>query len=160
MASPEPLEIVEEPVIRELLAAGVIVIACGGGGVPVVADDAGSLAGVDAVIDKDLASSLLATAVDASTLAILTEVDRVYLNFGRADQKALEEVDVVTLKRLAAQGHFPDGSMGPKVQAAIGFIERGGARAIITSPDLLDEALHGRAGTHVTPSLELQATAS
>lgn len=160
IASPPPLEIVEEPVIRRLLSDGVIVIACGGGGIPVCADEAGALTGVDAVIDKDLASSLLATAVGATTLAILTEVDRVYLDFGGPEQRAVDAIDVAALKLLAAQGHFPPGSMGPKIDAVIGFIDRGGSRAIITTPELLDEALAGNAGTHVTPTLELEATAS
>jgi carbamate kinase len=152
--SPAPLEIVEEPVIRALLDSGVIVIACGGGGVPVRADEAGALTGVEAVIDKDLASSLLATQVRASALAILTDVDRVYLDYGTPDERALDEVDAATLKRLHEQGHFPSGSMGPKVEAVVGFVERGGKRAIITSPERLADALEGRAGTHVTAHAE------
>jgi carbamate kinase len=152
--SPAPLEIVEEPVIRALLDSGVIVIACGGGGVPVRADEAGALTGVEAVIDKDLASSLLATQVRASALAILTDVDRVYLDYGAPDERALDEVDAATLKRLHEQGHFPSGSMGPKVEAVVGFVERGGKRAIITSPERLADALEGRAGTHVTAHAE------
>lgn len=160
VASPEPLEIVEEAVVRELLAAGVIVIACGGGGIPVRADDAGSLTGTEAVIDKDLVSSLLATAIGASTLAILTEVDRVYLNFGAPDQQALDNVDVGALKRFSDEGHFPSGSMGPKVAAVIGFIERGGARAVITCPEMLADALEGNAGTQVVPALDIEAAAS
>jgi carbamate kinase len=160
VASPRPVEIVEEPVIRRLLSDGTMVVACGGGGIPVRADEAGSLTGADAVVDKDLASSLLATAVAASTLAILTEVDRVYLDYGRPTQRPLDAVDVAALKHFAAEGHFPPGSMGPKIEAVIGFVERGGARAIITSPERLDDALAGNAGTHVTPSHEVEATAS
>jgi carbamate kinase len=148
--SPKPHEIVEQDVVRELLDAGVIVIACGGGGVPVVAGEGGSLRGVDAVIDKDLASALLATHVDAETFAIATEVERVYLNYGKTDQTELVDVDVGQLRRHQEQGQFPPGSMGPKIEAVVGFLERGGPRAIITSPDALQRALEGHAGTHVT----------
>ena len=160
VASPRPVEIVEEPVVRRLVGDGVIVVACGGGGIPVRADEVGTLTGADAVIDKDLASSLLATAIGASTLAILTEVDRVYVDFGRPGQRPLDAVDVAALKLLAADGHFPPGSMGPKIEAVIGFIERGGERAIITSAERLENALAGDAGTQVTPTIELEATAS
>jgi carbamate kinase len=149
VASPAPREIVEEPIVSELVASGVIVIACGGGGIPVVADDAGSLRGVEAVVDKDLASSLLANAVGASVFAILTEVDRVYLDYGQAGQQPLDAVDPATLARFAAEGHFPAGSMGPKIKAVLGYLERGGEHAIITSPELLDEAIQGKAGTHI-----------
>ena len=149
VASPEPVEIVEQPVIHELLAAGVIVIACGGGGIPVAADEAGSLTGIDAVIDKDLASSLLAAGLGASAFAILTEVDRVYVNYRRPGEQALDRIDSASLRRLAEEGHFPSGSMGPKVEAAVRFIESGGDRAIITSPELLEAALAGSAGTVV-----------
>jgi carbamate kinase len=156
--SPEPLEVVEQPVIAELLGAGVIVIACGGGGIPVVAREAGSLRGTDAVIDKDLASSLLASGMKASTFVVLTDVERVFLSYGRKDEAALGTVDPETLRRLAAEGHFPSGSMGPKVEAAARFIEKGGARAIITSPERLEDALAGHAGTVVVPEGELETT--
>lgn len=159
VASPPPVEIVEEAVISRLLGDGVIVIACGGGGIPVCADPAGSLRGADAVIDKDLASALLASAVDAQTLAILTEVDRIYINFGRADEEPLDEVDVTSLERLLAQGQFPLGSMGPKVEAAVSFIRGGGRRALVTSPELLERALAGEAGTQVTSAAPVRATA-
>jgi carbamate kinase len=159
VASPEPVEIVEQPVIAELVAAGVIVVACGGGGIPVVADEAGSLTGTDAVIDKDLASALLATGLGASAFAILTEVDRVYLNYRRPGERAVGEIDSTSLRRLAAEGHFPSGSMGPKVEAAARFIESGGDRAIITSPELLEEALLGSAGTVVVGEGALGARA-
>jgi carbamate kinase len=148
--SPKPREIVEQDIVRELLGAGVIVIACGGGGVPVVAGEGGSLRGVDAVIDKDLASALLATHVDAETFAIATEVERVYLNYGKPDQTELVDVDVDQLRRHQEQGQFPPGSMGPKIEAVVGFLERGGPRAIITSPEALQRALEGHAGTHVS----------
>jgi carbamate kinase len=149
VASPEPIEVVEQPVIAELLASGVIVIACGGGGIPVVAGEAGALTGTDAVIDKDLASSLLAAGLGASTFVILTEVDRIYINYQRPGERAVGEIDTVALRQLAAEGHFPSGSMGPKVEAAARFLEGGGERAIITSPELLEDAFAGAAGTVV-----------
>lgn len=147
--SPIPSEIIEEDVIRELLDAGVIVIACGGGGVPVVAAEGGSLRGVEAVIDKDLATSLLATHIGAQTLAILTAVDNVALNYGTGEEAALDEVDVDDLRLFASEGQFPAGSMGPKIDAVVGFVERGGPQAIITSAEKLAEALEGKAGTHI-----------
>ncbi len=147
--SPEPEEIVELPVVAELLAGGVIVIACGGGGIPVVAGAAGSLEGVEAVIDKDLASALLARELKADTLAILTEVEHAYTGYGTGDQRALGELDVDALRTLAAEGHFAPGSMGPKVEAAARFVEGGGVQAVITDPEHLEAALDGRAGTRV-----------
>jgi carbamate kinase len=156
--SPQPKEIVEVEIVNELLDEGVIVIACGGGGVPVVTGEGGSLTGVDAVVDKDLASGLLATHIGADTFAIATEVERVYLDFQGPNEHPLDEVDVATLQQHFDEGHFPPGSMGPKVQAVIDFLERGGHRAIITSPDALAQALEGKAGTQVVPSLGMQAT--
>lgn len=156
--SPQPKEIVEEDIVNELLDEGVIVIACGGGGVPVVAGEAGSLAGVDAVIDKDLASGLLASRLGADTFAIVTEVERVVLDFKGPGERALNEVDVPTLQQHFDEGHFPPGSMGPKVQAVIGYLERGGNRAIITSPEALERALEGTAGTHIVPAVGMKAT--
>lgn len=147
--SPIPGEIVEEDVIRELLDSGVIVIACGGGGIPVVAAEGGSLSGVEAVIDKDLASALLATHIGADTLAILTAVENVALDYGTDEEVELDEIDIEELKRHAAGGQFPAGSMGPKIEAVIEFIGRGGPQAIITSPEKLADALKGTAGTHV-----------
>ena len=150
--SPEPKEIVELAVVGELLAGGVIVIACGGGGIPVVAGAAGSLEGAEAVIDKDLASSLLATGLKADTLAILTEVETAYTGYGTDDQRSVEELGVDALRSLAAEGHFAAGSMGPKVEAAARFVEAGGALSIITDPEHLEAALQGRAGTRVVPA--------
>jgi carbamate kinase len=147
--SPAPREIVEQDAISELLDEGVIVIACGGGGIPVIAGSGGSLQGVDAVIDKDLASSLLANNVGADTFAIATEVDNVYVNYGKPEQIALTTVDVDELAAYSEQGHFAPGSMRPKVDAVIGYLERGGQRAIVTSPESLEEALRGRLGTQV-----------
>ena len=159
IASPPPLEIVELPVIARLLAEGTVVIACGGGGIPVCADEAGSLRGAEAVVDKDLASCLLAGSLEAHTLAILTEVDRIYLDFGGPAQRPLTEIDAGALERLAAEGHFPPGSMGPKVEAVVSFVRKGGERAIVTLPELLERALQGRAGTHVSAA-RLRATGS
>lgn len=147
--SPQPREIVEQDVISELLDEGVIVIACGGGGIPVTSGEGGSLHGVDAVIDKDLASSLLANNVGAQTFAIATEVDNVFIGYGSPEQRALTTVDVEELVAYRAGGHFAPGSMGPKVEAVIEFIGRGGERAVITSPESLERALDGGAGTHV-----------
>ena len=147
--SPLPREIIEQDVIGEVLDEGIITIACGGGGVPVVAAEGGSLKGIEAVIDKDLATALLATNLGAHTLAILTGVDTVALNYGSERQVDLDEVDVEDLRRHAAEGQFPAGSMGPKIDAVVGFIERGGTRAIITSPERLAESLDGKAGTQV-----------
>jgi carbamate kinase len=155
--SPQPREIVEEDVIAELLAEGVIVIACGGGGVPVVAGEGGSLKGIDAVIDKDLASSLLANHLGAETFAIVTEVERVYLDYGTDNERALHEIDADTLRRYHAAGHFAPGSMGPKVEATIGFVERGGKRAIITTPGSLPASLQGETGTVITLARPLSA---
>jgi carbamate kinase len=150
--SPEPLEIVEVAVVAELLQEGVIVIACGGGGIPVASSPTGALHGVEAVIDKDMASGLLASHLKADTLAILTDVDRVYLHFGTEHQLGLGDIDVGSLRRRSAEGHFAAGSMGPKVEAAARFVERGGSRAIITDTTHFEEALGGSTGTHITPA--------
>jgi carbamate kinase len=149
VASPAPMEIVEEPAIRALMKARVVVIAAGGGGVPVARRD-GRLEGVDAVVDKDLASALLATRLRVDMLAMCTDVDRIYLNFARADARGLGQVTTDELRRLAADGHFPAGTMGPKVDASLQFIAAGGSEVIVTSPDRLVSAIEGRdQGTHV-----------
>ncbi len=148
VASPEPKEIVEVESIKALLAAGSIVIACGGGGVPVVRED-GRLSGVEAVIDKDLASALLAEELGAEILLILTDVERVALFFGTSQQVFLEKLSVREARKYLLEGHFPPGSMGPKIEAAMRFIEGGGERAYITSLEKAPEALAGRAGTEI-----------
>ncbi|MCS6936111.1 MAG: carbamate kinase [Candidatus Bipolaricaulota bacterium] len=148
VASPDPKEIVELEPIRALLEAGVVVIACGGGGVPVVCED-GHWRGVEAVIDKDLASALLAIELGAHVLLILTDVERVALHFGTPRQRLLERMSVREARKYLSEGHFPAGSMGPKVEAAIRFLEAGGERACITSLEKALEALEGRAGTEV-----------
>jgi carbamate kinase len=149
VASPEPLTIVEEPAIRALLDSGAIVIALGGGGVPVIQRE-GRLVGIEAVIDKDLASALLAVHLHVDVLAMVTDVDRIYMNFARTDARGLGTVTADELRRLSADGHFPPGTMGPKVDGILRFIGAGGSEAIVTSPDRLVAAFEGRnEGTYV-----------
>ena len=144
--SPEPIEPVEIEVVRKLVDSGCIVIACGGGGVPVVEED-GSLKGVDAVIDKDLASERLATMLRADILLILTDVKYVMLNYGTPDQKPLRKISVEEAKKYLERGEFPMGSMGPKVLAAIRFIENGGKIAAIGHLYECNDVLRGLSGT-------------
>jgi carbamate kinase len=149
--SPRPLEIVEIEAIRSLVGEGTIVIAAGGGGIPVSRQWDGTLHGVEAVIDKDLASSLLARLLGSEALVIVTSVDRVAVNFGKPDQRDLSAASASELERLLAEGHFPPGSMGPKIQAAIEFVRGGGGSVSIASPGTIRDALEGRAGTRVLP---------
>jgi carbamate kinase len=150
VASPLPKEIVEIEAIRALIAAGVIVISTGGGGIPVVRNSAGDLEGVAAVIDKDFGSSLLANNVGAELFVISTAVEKVALNFGKPDQKWLDKLTVSEAKKYLAEGtHFAKGSMAPKVQAIIRFLEGGGKRALITNPENIGRALKGQTGTMV-----------
>ncbi len=149
--SPRPLRIVEAPVIRMLSEAGVIVIAAGGGGIPVVEEEGGALRPVNAVIDKDFATSLLGLEAGSEALVNLTQIDMAYLNFNRPGQRGIREMDVKEAKGHLSAGEFAPGSMGPKVQAAIEFLERGGKEALITTAELLAEALEGRAGTRIYP---------
>jgi len=149
--SPMPKRIVEKNVIQRLALEGVVVIAAGGGGVPVVETADGTLRGIDAVIDKDLTTSVLATEIGAESIIILTDVDRVYLHFGTPGQAGLDHVSLAEIKAFHAEGHFPPGSMGPKIMAAIRFLEAGGKRVIITLPELMGKALDGRAGTTIVP---------
>ena len=149
VASPRPLEVVEIAAIRKLIADGVIAIAAGGGGIPVARQWDGSLHGVEAVIDKDLASSLLARLLGCETLCIVTGVDRVALNYGKPEQRDLDCATAEELSRYAAEGHFPSGSMGPKIQAAIEFVRGGGREVVITSPAKILEALQGTGGTRI-----------
>jgi len=146
--SPEPLDIVEEPVIRALVDAGTVVIALGGGGVPLVRHGRG-LQAVEAVIDKDLASALLATRLGVDVFAMSTDVDYVYVDFSGPDARPLRTVTERELRRLADEGQFPPGTMGPKVEAVLRFLRAGGRKAIVTSPGQLVAALEGRHGTHV-----------
>lgn len=146
--SPAPLEIVELEAIRSLVDAGAIVIACGGGGVPVVQSPEG-LTGVEAVIDKDLAAQRLAMALGAEVLLLLTGVPKVYLHFGTPKQESLDRITVNEAQRYLAEGHFPAGSMQAKVEGAIQFLQAGGERAIITSLEDAIAALDGKAGTEI-----------
>jgi len=149
VASPVPRKILELDTIRGLIEAGTIVVAVGGGGIPVIEDDKGVLIGASAVIDKDLASSLLAQKLGADTLIISTAVEKVCLDFGKPTQRELSRITVSEAKRYMAEGHFKAGSMLPKVKAVVEFLEAGGTEAIITNPENLEAAVAGRAGTHV-----------
>jgi len=147
--SPTPKEIIEMDVIKLLLENGYIVIAAGGGGVPVIRNKRGDLEGVEAVIDKDLSSSLLATNLGAGTFIISTAVDAVYLNFGEKNQQAISHTTLPEIKRYLTEGHFKPGSMKPKIKAIIQFLEKGGKKAIITSPENLIKAIKGECGTTI-----------
>ena len=146
--SPRPLQILEAEAISSLLDAGVVVIACGGGGIPVAWED-DRLVGVEAVVDKDLASSMLATHVRAHKLIIVTSVDRVALDYGRPSQQWLDTITMDQARQYLAAGQFPPGSMGPKIQAAIDFLEHGGEECIITSVESVAGAVMGNGGTHI-----------
>ena len=148
--SPDPKAIVEADVIKNLLDSGVIVIAAGGGGLPVVERKGWGLDGREAVVDKDLSAERLAEDIGANLLLILTDVPYVYLNYGSEKQRALKEVKLEEIRKYYEDGHFPAGSMGPKVLAAIRFLENGGERAIIADIDHAWEALKGETGTHIT----------
>ncbi len=149
--SPKPREIIEEPVIRALLEQDVIVIAVGGGGIPVVRERGGLLRGVPAVIDKDAASSLLARNLDADVFIISTGVDHVCVDYGKPTQKPIHQMTVAEARRYLKQGQFPEGSMRPKIVAGIDYLTKGGRLVIITQPHLLEEAVAGRAGTRMVP---------
>ena len=150
VASPEPREILDAGAARCLVEAGYVVVAAGGGGVPVVRED-GVVSGVEAVIDKDLAAALLAATVEAEVLVIATDVSHAVLRFGRPDAEPLGRVTVSEMRRHIGEGHFGSGSMGPKVEAACRFVEQGGRHAAITKLDHIAEAVEGRAGTVVVP---------
>ncbi|MHB8960820.1 MAG: carbamate kinase [Candidatus Limnocylindrales bacterium] len=151
--SPKPVRIVEERAVRALLHDGFVVITVGGGGIPVVADEQGLLHGIAAVIDKDYASALLATAIGADLFVISTSIERVALDWGKPTQHFVDRMTVDEARAHLAEGtHFAPGSMAPKVEACIGFLERGGGEAVISSPENLELALHGRAGTHIVGS--------
>lgn len=152
--SPAPVSIVEEPVIRTLVEAGVIAIALGGGGVPVVRRARG-LEAVEAVVDKDLASALLAVRLGIDVLVMLTDVDYVYANYARPNARPLRTVGAAELRQLAADGQFPEGTMGPKVESALRFMAAGGQEAIVTSPGRLVAALEDGEGTHVVSEASL-----
>jgi carbamate kinase len=151
VASPAPRAILELEPVRRLLDAGCVVVAAGGGGIAVVEDAEGQLSGVAAIIDKDLASSLLAEQLGAEQLVIATAVPQVCLDFGRPSQRPLDVLTLAEARGYLAQGQFKAGSMGPKIQAAIAFLEAGGQEVVITDPEHLGAALEGRAGTRMIP---------
>ena len=149
--SPIPLEIVEKKVIKQLVESGVVVITVGGGGAPVYIEDDGTYEGVDGVVDKDRAAAILARDIRAQELYILTAVDKVSLNYRKPNQIDLDQMTVAEAKEYFQQGHFPKGSMGPKIESAINFVENGGEVCIITSIKSLPDALAGKSGTRIVP---------
>jgi carbamate kinase len=151
VGSPEPLRIIDAPAVQALVEAGFVVVANGGGGIPVVQDLDGSLRGVEAVIDKDLGAALLARTVDADVLVIGTDVPHAVRCFGTPQAEEIGTVSVARMRGYAAEGHFASGSMGPKVDAACRFVEQGGSRAVITDLAHISEAITGEAGTVVVP---------
>jgi carbamate kinase len=150
VASPRPLEVIEIPAIRALLDAGLVVVAAGGGGIPVVREN-GRIVGVEAVIDKDLTSAILGRDLAVERIAFATDVDAVALDYRKRQERFLSSMTVAEARRYMDEGQFPEGSMGPKVEAAIAFVESGGREAVITSIGRLGEALAGEAGTRIIP---------
>ena len=150
VASPIPKEIVEEKAIKSLIDNGFIVVAVGGGGIPVIRDEDGHLEGTAAVIDKDFASALLASRIKADVFVISTAVEKVCLNFGKPDEKTLDKMTLADCKKYIEEGHFKPGSMLPKIKAIISFLEQGGEKAIITNPENIKRAMEGKTGTHIT----------
>mgnify|MGYP001045512682 FL=1 len=146
--SPDPIGIVESEAIRKMVDSGIIVIACGGGGIPVIYEK-GHYKGIEAVIDKDLAGEKLAEVVGANIFLLLTDVDKVKLNFGKPDETDIDEMTLEQAKKFMDEGHFLPGSMGPKVKACIRFLERGGDKAIIASLEDAEKALRSEAGTTI-----------
>jgi carbamate kinase len=150
VSSPRPLKIIEQKAIESLVRDRFVVVAVGGGGIPVYKRDDGLFAGIEAVIDKDLASALLATEMKADLLLISTAVDKVCLNFGTCDQKEIEKMSAEEAQKYCEEGHFAAGSMLPKVQAAVEYLRKGGKKAIITSPSMIELSLDEKAGTCIT----------
>jgi carbamate kinase len=151
--SPEPREIVELEAIKACVDRGLVVIAAGGGGVPVF-NDHDITKGVEAVVDKDHTSAILASQLNADLFLIATEVDRVALDFNRATQRPIDRMSLAECRKYLAEGQFPSGSMGPKIRAAMVFLERGGNEVVITNHQHLFDAAHGRGGTHIVPGAE------
>ncbi|SIS04379.1 carbamate kinase [Peribacillus simplex] len=147
--SPKPIDIVEKEAIKSLIEDGYVVIAVGGGGIPVFKTGNNTYEGIDAVIDKDFATSLLAEQINAETLIITTGVSKVFINFGKPDQQALENITVEETKQYVLENHFPPGSMLPKIEASLNFLENNGTRVIITNPESLKDAIKEKAGTHI-----------
>ena len=149
--SPLPVRIVQQDAIESLIGDGFVVIAVGGGGIPVVQDEAGNLTGVEAVIDKDFASALLASQIGADLLLISTAVSQIALNYGQLEQQWIDTMTLAEAKAYMEQGHFAKGSMEPKVQAIINYLEAGGKEALVTDPDNIERALAGETGTRIVP---------
>ena len=149
--SPLPVRIVQQDAIESLIAEGFVVIAVGGGGIPVVQDEAGMLTGVEAVIDKDFASALLASQIGADMLLISTAVPQIALNYNQPDQTWIDKMTLAEAKATMEQGHFAKGSMEPKVQAIVNYLEAGGKEALVTDPDNIERALAGETGTRIVP---------
>jgi carbamate kinase len=147
VASPEPITVLDAATITTLADAGYVVVGAGGGGIPVVRDPDGTIRGVEAVIDKDLAAALLGRDIGAEVLVIATDVEHVVLGYGTDDELPLHLVTPAEMRAIAQEQRFASGSMGPKVEAAVRFVESGGRRAVITSLEMIEEAVHGRAGT-------------
>lgn len=148
--SPKPVDIVEKEEIGEMIRKNFVVISCGGGGIPVLRDKKGKLKGVAAVIDKDFAAERLASLIGAEMLLLVTSVNQVSIFYGTPRQKNLSKMTLKEAKHYLAEGHFPPGSMGPKIEAAIKFLDSGGKRTIITSLEGIDAALKGEGGTEIT----------
>ena len=151
VASPEPMVILEEKAIEALANSGYVVVCVGGGGIPVYRNKEGYIVGIEAVIDKDFASALLATNIKADLFLISTSVKQVCLNFGKPDEKALSSMTLIEAKQYLKEGHFAPGSMAPKIEAIIRYLERGGTKAIVTSPAGMNDALEGKTGTQIVP---------
>ncbi|MGA2296875.1 MAG: carbamate kinase [FCB group bacterium] len=149
VASPEPIEVLELDIIKQIIEMGIISIALGGGGIPVFVKD-GKIIGSEAVIDKDRSSALLATGLGVDLFIISTDTDQVYLNYKKKNQKGIRKATVEEMQKYFDEGHFPPGSMGPKIQSVIRFIQNGGKKAIITSFENLMDALQEKAGTHIS----------
>jgi len=155
--SPDPVDIIELDTIRDLVGHGVLVIACGGGGIPVVRRE-GALLGVEAVIDKDRASALLAAKLNADLFVISTDTDYVYLDYKKPTQRTITQTTADDLEKHLRDGHFPPGNMGPKIESVLRFLRSGGEEAIITSYEYLSQAVDGTAGTHVLANREVSTT--
>ena len=149
VASPKPVRIVEAPAIKTLIDAGFTVVGVGGGGIPVIEDEKGNLVGVEAVIDKDFGSSVLASLINADLFVISTAVEKVALNYNKPDQKWLDRITVAEARKYMEEGHFAKGSMLPKIQAILMFLEKGGKQALITNPENIGRALKGETGTWI-----------
>ena len=149
VASPKPVDIIEKEEIADMAQKDFVVIACGGGGIPVVKDENGFLKGVPAVIDKDFAAEMIGNYIGAELLLLITPVDKVAINFGTPEQKSLSKITLEEAEQYFEEGHFPPGRMGPKMQAAIQFLHSGGKKAIITSLECIESAIKGKAGTEI-----------